>query len=516
MGMTLYLTITGVSITLTESQITEVTALKTSVEEMIIKIESEVSALQFQLFTETGSTASSLQITAGSANATTESASDALLADLKISTLNQAAIESVLENIKLVIAGTATTGTVEMTAEEYMMQISIFLQLIEFNLLDASILTQSLALSNAKVTLSETQITKLTLIQTSFTLVVTKITTIITIIQVSYTELTGAEATSIQISSGSSTVTDALEASSAMILSLKAITVNKGAVENVEIALNGAAAGTLNEGEEIEGAIFLLLLEEFFSIIEFDLESTAITALSFKISNSKVTLTTEELTQITIFQTTIKLVLIKITIAIEFFQSQIKTITGSTATSDQILAGDSSESITFVTEKIIIILKKMILNIKSIKTIKSVMMEISAGGIAATEFGTVEVTTSEFFILVVKFFNMIAGNFIVEDLGMMIEEILDAKLTVELTEIEKGDVEFVVEKMEFLIIEIMTSIEILQFQLMIMTGTTANLLPPEEPVGMRTRWNDHWASPNEEWHDPDTLEVQSEEISGIK
>merc|ERR1712128_229005 len=72
------------------------------------------------------------------------------------------------------------------------------------------------------------------------------------------------------------------------------------------------------------------------------------------------------------------------------------------------------------------------------------------------------------------------------DLGMMIEEILDAKLTVELTEIEKGDIEFVIEKMEFLIIEIMTSIEIPQFQLMIMTGTTANLLPPEEPVGMMT------------------------------
>merc|ERR1719495_947110 len=113
--MTLALTITSVSVTLTESQVTEVTALKTSVEEMITKIESEVSALQFQLFTETGSTASSLQITAGSSKATTESASNALLADLKISTLNKAAIESVLENIKLVVAGTATSGTVEMT-----------------------------------------------------------------------------------------------------------------------------------------------------------------------------------------------------------------------------------------------------------------------------------------------------------------------------------------------------------------------------------------------------------------
>ena len=411
---------------------------------MIVKIESEVSALQFQLFTETGSTASSLQITAGSSKATTESASNALLADLKISTLNKAAIESVLENIKLVVAGTATSGTVEMTAAEYMEQITIFLQLIQLNLLDASIVTQSLALSNAKVTLSAAEITKLTLIQTSFTLVVTKITIIISTIQVTYKELTGAEATSVQISSGSSTTTNALEASTALILSLKAITVNKGAVENVEAALKAAAGGTLNEGEAIDGAAFLLLLEEFFSIIESDLESSTITALSFKITNSKVTLTTEQLTQITVFQTSIKVILVKITIAIEFFQTQIKTITGSTATSDQILAGDSSETVVVVTKEIIVILKTMTLNIKSIKNIKMMMTEISTGAIAATSSGATEMKTSEFLTLVVKFFNMIAGNFIVEDLDMMIVEILDAKLTVDLTEIEKSDVKFII------------------------------------------------------------------------
>merc|ERR1712128_352671 len=382
--MTLYLTITGVSITLTESQITEVTALKTSVEEMIVKIESEVSALQFQLFTETGSTASSLQITAGSANATTESASDALLSDLKISTFNKDAIEAVVENIKLVVAGKATTGTVEMTAEEYLDLIAIFLSLIEFNLLDASIVTQSFALSNAKVTLSSDQISKLTIIQESFTLVVTKIAIIVTIIQTSYTELTGAEATAIQISSGSSTITDAAEASSSLIQSLKAITVNKGAVENVEITLKEAAAGTLNEGEEIDGAEFLLLLQEFFFILESDFTSSAITAMSFKIIHSKVTLTTEQLTKITIFQTTIKLVLVKITIAIEFFQSQISTITGSTASPDQILAGDSSQSVTFATEEIIILLKIMTANIGSIKKVKVLMTSISDGAVAAT------------------------------------------------------------------------------------------------------------------------------------
>jgi len=464
-----------------------VTALKTSVEDMIVKIESEVSAIQFQLFTETGSTASSLQITAGSSEATVESASDSLLADLKITTLNKIAIEAVVENIKLVVAGTATSGTVEMTAEEYLELVSIFLSVIEFNLLDASIVTQSFALSNAKVTLSTEQITKLTIVQKSFTLVVTQITVIITIIQTSYKELTGAEASAIQISSGSSAVTDAKEASSSLILSLKSITVSKGSIENVEIALQSAVSGNLNEGTEIEGVAFLLLLKEFFAILESDFASSAITAMSFKIINSKVTLTSEQITEVKIFQTTIKMVLIQITISIEFFQAQILTITGSTASPNQILAGDSSESVISVTMDIVVLLKTMTANIGSMKKVTQLLESIGTSAVAATVSGTVEMTISKFLLLIVKFFKMIAENFIVEDLNTVMSEILDAKLTVEeLTEIESTDIEFIIIKMEILVTEIMTTIEVLQFQLMVMTGTTYNLMPTGMPTGMMT------------------------------
>merc|ERR1719431_1643662 len=114
------------------------------------------------------------------------------------------------------------------------------------------------------------------------------------------------------------------------------------------------------------------------------------------------------------------------------------------------------------------------------------MKEISFAMMMKTGLGIEEVTNSKYLILVVKFFNMIAGNFIVSDLDMIIDEILVAKLTVDLTELEKSDFEFIIEKMEGLIIEIMTSIDVLQFQLIVMTGTTANLLPPEQPVGMMT------------------------------
>merc|ERR1711915_269706 len=67
-------------------------------------------------------------------------------------------------------------------------------------------------------------------------------------------------------------------------------------------------------------------------------------------------------------------------------------------------------------------------------------------------------------------------------------DILAVKHTVELTDVEKTDVEFIMSKMDLLIKEIMTSIEVLQFQLVVMTGTTANIETPggetEKPILM--------------------------------
>ena len=42
------------------------------------------------------------------------------------------------------------------------------------------------------------------------------------------------------------------------------------------------------------------------------------------------------------------------------------------------------------------------------------------------------------------------------------------------------------EKIEIIVTEIMVSIDILQFQLMTMTGTTVNLDTTEKPTGMMT------------------------------
>ena len=178
--------------------------------------------------------------------------------------------------------------------------------MVEMNLLDETILTQSYSLTSVKVTLTETQITKLKVIKTSFTAVVTKITTMISVIQASFKEITGADATSIQISAGSSEVTDAKAASSTFMEALKALTVNKGSIEKVETALASAIAGSLDAGKEVDGTKYMEMLTAFFLLLEEDYSSAAITAMSFDITNVKVTLTETQITEVKEFQTTIK------------------------------------------------------------------------------------------------------------------------------------------------------------------------------------------------------------------
>merc|ERR1712106_250199 len=165
----LSLSITGVSVTLSSSEITEITTLKTSVETMIEKITVSISSLQFQLFSETGSTATSIQITAGSSEATKASAADAILADLSVATLNKGCMEAVAADLDKALGGTATTGTNELTGDAYETAVAAYLLLVEKNFLDEIILTQSYSLTSVKVTLTETQITKLKIVKTSLT-----------------------------------------------------------------------------------------------------------------------------------------------------------------------------------------------------------------------------------------------------------------------------------------------------------------------------------------------------------
>merc|ERR1711892_138807 len=471
----LSLSITVVSVTLSSSEITEITTLKTSVETMIEKISVSISSLQFQLFSETGSTATSIQITAGSSEATKASAADAILADLSVATLNKGCMEAVAADLDKALGGTATTGTNELTGDAYETAVAAYLLLVEKNFLDEIILTQSYSLTSVKVTLTETQITKLKIVKTSLTWAVTKIKTMITVIQATFKEITGADATTIQISSGSSTVTEAKAASSTFMKALKSLTVNKGAIAKVETALTSAAAGTLDAGAEVNGTIYMERLTEFFALLEEDYSSSAITAMSFDITNVKVTLTTEQITKVTTFQTTIKLIVIKMTIAIEFFQAQIKTLTGSEATETQILAGDASATVASIKEESIMQLKVMTINIASVEKVSILIQAIMEDAVTATASGTTEMTSSEFLKLLMMFFKAISGDFLSEEVTALGTKISSAKLSSALTTIEMSSIEIIIVRMEVLIIDIQITIQVVQYQLIIMTGSAVEI-----------------------------------------
>merc|ERR1711892_798452 len=232
---------------------------------------------------------------------------------------------------------------------------------------------------------------------------------------------------------------------------LKSLTVNKGAVEKVDTALTSAAAGTLDAGSEVNGTIYMERLTAFFALLEEDYTSAAITAMSFDITNVKVTLTTTEITQITTFQTTIKLIIIKITVAITFFQSQVKTLTGSEATETQILAGDASATVASIKQESIMQLKVMTINIVSVETVSILIESIMEDAVTATASGTTEMTSTEFFKLLMMFFKAIAGDFLSEEVTSLGAQISSAKLSSALTTIEMTDIQFIFIKMEILI-----------------------------------------------------------------
>ena len=438
---------------------------------MIEEITVSISSLQFQLFSETGSTASSLQITAGSSDATKASAADAVLVDLSAATLNKGAIEAVIADLEKAIGGTATSGSNELTGDAYETAISEFLMLVEGNLLDETILTKSYALTSIKVTLTETQITKLKIVQTSFTVVITKITTMITVIQATFKEITGTDATAIQISAGSSSVTEAKAASTTFMKALKSLTVNKGSIEKVETALTSAAAGTLDAGSEVTSAVFLERLTAFFALLEEDYSSESITAMSFDIINVKVTLTTAEITQVTTLKSSISLILIKISVAITFFQSQVKALTGAEATETQILAGDASATVASVKEESVMQLKVMTINIDSVEKVSILIESIMKDAVTATASGTTEMTNKEFFKLLMMFFKAISGDFHSEEVTALGAQLSSAKLSTALTTIEMTDIQLISTKLEVLIIDIQITIQVIQYQLIVMTGS---------------------------------------------
>ena len=322
--------------------------------------------------------------------------------------------------------------------------------------------------------------TAITLVKTTLTTVISRISIIVASLQADFKSQTGSEATISQITSGStSTEITTTEASSSILVSLQSLTVNEKTITDVKTLLTtlSSSGSIANEGgEEITGAMFLLRLEEFFILIENDITSAAITTFSLSITKITVTLTETEITSIVVFQETIETVLTKITLAITFYKSEFKTLTSSEATEDQITFGDATKTEAEVAEENEAKLVALSENNDRVAETSMLCGAIADDPIGATASGTVDVTTEYLCGLVDELLVLISANYLSTDTRVttLMTEIQTARLTTELTFEQYVMVIQSVTRLDILVIEIRVTIQVISIQYLVITGVEAS------------------------------------------
>ena len=322
--------------------------------------------------------------------------------------------------------------------------------------------------------------TAITLVKTTLTTVISRISIIVASLQADFKSQTGSEATISQITSGStSTEITTTEASSSILVSLQSLTVNEKTITDVKTLLTTlSSSGSIatEGGEEITGAMFLLRLEEFFILIENDITSAAITTFSLSITKITVTLTETEITSIVVFQETIETVLTKITLAITFYKSEFKTLTSSEATEDQITFGDATKTEAEVAEENEAKLVALSENNDRVAETSMLCGAIADDPIGATASGTVDVTTEYLCGLVDELLVLISANYLSTDTRVttLMTEIQTARLTTELTFEQYVMVIQSVTRLDILVIEIRVTIQVISIQYLVITGVEAS------------------------------------------
>merc|ERR1719234_2936340 len=228
-----------------------------------------------------------------------ETVSSFLLSQMKTVSVNSAAATLVMTTMDTILSttvGTTSEGSVTMTGEEYLEAITIFVQLLQMDMSGSSIVAQSLSLTSVATTLTNTQVTSITLVKTTLTTLISRISLIVASLQEDFKTQTGSEATTIQISSGSTSVTTTEEASSSILISLQSLTVNEKSITEVKSLLSSlASTGSITSegGELITGELFILRLEEFLALVETDFTSVTISVFSLSLTQITVVTLTE-------------------------------------------------------------------------------------------------------------------------------------------------------------------------------------------------------------------------------
>jgi len=301
----------------------------------------------------------------------------------------------------------------------------------------------------------------------------------ITELNAQFTEINGVAATDIQIAAGDLSVTDPSIAASSFMSKLQLLTINQVAVLDMQTMLTEVESGSLSGGIEMEAEAFMLQLSEFFIVLEGDLYSSIITALSFSFQSISVTLTAEQITIISSYLLTISTILIQITVSMSFYQAQILTLTEVEATEAQILAGDSSLSVFEVEEINFELYKVVYANQASVSSVAAFLSLVLEDSTAATATGTIEVTEEEFLADVMEF-NMVCGSDFTVDASATEAKILSSIITFELSVTFIASIEVYVESLNLLAVDMSLTLEVLYFQTIVITGEDVPFVWPQQ------------------------------------
>ena len=294
--------------------------------------------------------------------------------------------------------------------------------------------------------------------------------------------VTGAEATSLQISAGFSTVSSTSEASSTFLLVLQSVTVNMEAMMGVLSTLDTLVSDGAHTHTHAKGSHFLTRLQHFFLVIEEDISSPAIAALSFGITQmQQLTFTEEEITELKSFQENTATVMVRMKLSLAFFTNQFKVLTGADPSEKQILAGDASASVANVAKQSEFNLKVLTENANIAAKNSMLCGAIARDAVQATSSGSVEMTAMELNTLVMKLFTLINKDFLfVTGISALMVQIESAKLTTALTEQEVEMVNRIVLKLDHLVMDIGVSIQVIHMQHFVLTGIPAFVAPTGE------------------------------------
>merc|ERR1712128_393377 len=255
--------ITISKVTLTTADITTITTQKTSLTSMISQMSAMEALLQASIKELVKTTANSAQITSGLIVGNSEIAKMETLIELKLLTLTSKAVTAVTSHITKATSATATTGT-EMTGAAYITLIQKFLSVTETNFISEKITSMALIISFTKVTLTTTQISTVTTSKTSIESLSAKISAQIALVQATFKELSGSDATDEEIKMAGSEIAEPkglntgapeITATDSALLAMKSLTENKGSCTKVKTFLTTAIAGTSTStsGESIDG-----------------------------------------------------------------------------------------------------------------------------------------------------------------------------------------------------------------------------------------------------------------------